>query len=133
MNKVQEITIYSYSNGRIDVSIDRGGDNWHRYNNITNQSRRNIQNVIVGMQFVGFHLDPYDGTTCVVVKPSLKLYVWEGVFADYSTGIAFALAESNTQAQELIMQDRTWGRIELESAPIIINNTPYGTSINGGG
>jgi len=40
----------------------------------------------------------------------LKLYVWEGFQPDYSDGLAFAIAESEAEAKEMIMQK--WNRYE---------------------
>lgn len=34
----------------------------------------------------------------------LKLYVWEGVLTDYTSGVAFALAASVDEARDVIMQ-----------------------------
>lgn len=37
-------------------------------------------------------------------KPKLKLYVWEGVYMDWTSGLAFALASSPEHARELILK-----------------------------
>lgn len=36
-------------------------------------------------------------------EKKLKLYVWEGVFADYTDGLAFAVAGSKKEAIDLIL------------------------------
>lgn len=42
-------------------------------------------------------------------REPLKLYVWDGVFADYTDGIAFALARSAKEARALIVARQTRG------------------------
>jgi hypothetical protein len=37
--------------------------------------------------------------------PELKLYVWEGVLRDYTSGIIVALAESSDDAREMVLKD----------------------------
>lgn len=36
---------------------------------------------------------------------NLKLYVWEGVLTDWSSGMAFALAESEEEAWKMVERD----------------------------
>jgi len=38
------------------------------------------------------------------MENNLKLFVWEDVLADYTPGIAFAIAETKEEAIELIIQ-----------------------------
>jgi hypothetical protein len=45
-------------------------------------------------------------------KYMIQLYVWTGVFTDYTDGIAFALAESVIEAQDLILRN-VWGPTEV--------------------
>jgi hypothetical protein len=35
----------------------------------------------------------------------LKLYVWHGVLADYTSGVMFALARSPEEARDLLLKD----------------------------
>lgn len=75
----------------------------------------------------------------------MKLYVWRAVRADYTDGIAFAMATSVDEARELIWVDyiganaHLWTNrsnhtfwIELQQRPEI-HKKPFGTSIGGGG
>ena len=39
------------------------------------------------------------------MNPNLKLYVWEGVLVDYTSGIMFALATSVGEARKLILNE----------------------------
>ena len=87
----------------------------------------------------------------IMNKTSLKLYVWEDVMTDYSSGIAFALAHNIRQARELIIlsqhgkegvkQYRKWrkdhkGRStylwDALEAPYRIITEPEGFAIAGG-
>jgi len=65
---------------------------------------------------------------------NLKLYVWEDVLTDYTSGIAFALAESVEQAREVIQQKGLpeFRMQELDSGPVIIDQ-PEGFYLYGGG
>lgn len=38
------------------------------------------------------------------MKAKLKLYVWEGVLEDYTSGVMFALAESTEHARKLLLE-----------------------------
>jgi len=38
------------------------------------------------------------------MKRNLKLYVWEGVLADYTSGIMFALATSADEARNIVFE-----------------------------
>jgi len=63
----------------------------------------------------------------------LKLFVWSGFSPDYSSGLAFAVAKSETEARELIELNRgyevyTWGKLEI--LPI---NAKVARSVCGGG
>lgn len=39
------------------------------------------------------------------MENNLKLFVWRGVLVDYTSGIAFALAETEEEAREMLIRD----------------------------
>ena len=48
----------------------------------------------------------------------MKLFVWDEFAPDYSDGLAFAIAESETQARELIVDKHgyppdVWGNVQV--------------------
>jgi len=54
------------------------------------------------------------------MKPkNLKLYVWEGVFCDYTCGMAVALAYTKEEAIQTLVKETGWGeetvRQEIDS------------------
>lgn len=76
-----------------------------------------------------------------------KLYVWEGVLTDYTSGVMFALAESAKQAREIIYREylrpaRGWRTKlidkessvwkDLQSKPLVVKS-PKGFLCWGGG
>lgn len=66
---------------------------------------------------------------------NLKLYVWEDVLTDYTSGtsgIAFALAESVEQARELIKEKGLFHIEHLNSGPLVVDQ-PEGFYLYGGG
>lgn len=58
------------------------------------------------------------------MSEALRLYVWRGFCPDYTDGLAFAIAENETQARELVekangMRVWTWGNLTVyDVAPI---------------
>lgn len=67
----------------------------------------------------------------------LKLYVWDGVFADWSGGAAWALAYTVTQARKLIVlkcppSSADKARKELSGRPTV-HRAPAGYVVYGGG
>jgi len=51
-------------------------------------------------------------------KRELKLYIWTEFEPDYSNGLAFAIAETVEEAQEMIMAQQgyeiqNWGKLEI--------------------
>lgn len=75
----------------------------------------------------------------MVARKKLKLFVWEGVLADYSSGIAFALAYSVDEARMLVLKklgydSNTPKRLltEFDSEPLICE-TPEAFYKYGGG
>lgn len=65
---------------------------------------------------------------------NLKLYVWEDVLTDYTSGIAFALAESIEQAREVIREKglSEFRMNELDGDPLVVEQ-PEGFYFYGGG
>jgi hypothetical protein len=51
----------------------------------------------------------------------LKLYVWEDVLRDYSTGIAFAYAENSVEARKLVLEKLGYNHEDLCAEPREIN------------
>jgi len=47
----------------------------------------------------------------------LKLYVWEDVLRDYSTGIAFAFAENSAEARQLVCKKLGYNHEDLCAEP----------------
>jgi hypothetical protein len=77
----------------------------------------------------------------------LKLYVWEDVLVDYSSGVMFALASSAAEARELIspgytavkklhsknpLHYRSSMDVDLDKDPEVVSS-PAGFSVHGGG
>lgn len=65
-------------------------------------------------------------------KPKLKLYVWEDVLEDWSTGIAFALARSPEHARKLIAKKMGMDHGDMNKTPKAITK-PEGFYSYGGG
>lgn len=66
----------------------------------------------------------------------LKLYVWEGVFTDYTSGLAVALARSRKQATKLAAQaylDTPSVHGELEAKTPVVRRGACGFAVGGGG
>ena len=49
------------------------------------------------------------------MKRKLKLFVWEDVLTDYTSGIMFALAESVEEARKIILENGGKGQYSVES------------------
>ena len=67
------------------------------------------------------------------LAPTLRLFVWEGFCPDYTSGLAFAIAEDETDARKQIEARRgysvyTWG--DLTIYPLTIR---IARSVSGGG
>jgi hypothetical protein len=77
------------------------------------------------------------------MKSKLKLFVWEGVLAEYTSGIAFAYARDITHARNLIAKSLGYSVTQMRLHHIaleIMNNPPtkittraFGKAIYGGG
>jgi len=66
------------------------------------------------------------------------LFVWEGIWSDYTSGIAFALAENLDDAHEEVgklFPDMPWKLEEVKNTtPTIINVLKnYANGVSGGG
>ena len=69
----------------------------------------------------------------IKLKPApLRLYVWEGVLTDYTSGIAFALARSVEQARKLLIAEDPSVAGELSAEPIVCRS-PCAFTCAGGG
>jgi len=64
----------------------------------------------------------------------MKLYVWENVLTDYTSGIMFALANSVEEARGLILAKGDYPQVfeDLDPEPKVYD-TPVGYQIWGGG
>ena len=63
----------------------------------------------------------------------MKLYLWEGVLRDYTSGVMFALANSPDQARELLKAECAFiPEDELNTEPAVIER-PFGFVLWGGG
>lgn len=56
--------------------------------------------------------------TEVKKKQRLRLFVWTGFSPDYTSGLAFAIAEDETEARELVKKNNgyspySWGILEI--------------------
>lgn len=64
----------------------------------------------------------------------LKLFVWTEFEPDYTDGLAFAIAETEEEAKELVIKEkygsvpRKWGNLEILSL-----NEKTARSVEGGG
>ena len=67
-----------------------------------------------------------------MARKKLKLYVWEDVLRDYTSGIAFALAESPEEARELVIKKLGGNHEDLCDSPKCIE-TKEGFYVYGGG
>jgi hypothetical protein len=66
-------------------------------------------------------------------KPrKLKLYVWEGVLCDYTSGAMWALAYSVEQARELVRESVGLDKDDINLEPQVITK-PEGFHVHGGG
>ncbi len=69
----------------------------------------------------------------MTARQKLKLYVWEDVLTDYTSGVMFALATSADEARSLIL--KTCNCVpsnDLAQEPTCIE-TPQGFAVWGGG
>lgn len=72
------------------------------------------------------------------LNKELKLYVWEGVFADYTDGLAFAVAGSKKEAIDLILGTKEvyegYRRDELKNIKPVVHelNEKVGNWVDGG-
>lgn len=65
----------------------------------------------------------------------LKLFVWEDVLCDYSSGIMFALAHDVDEARKVIIEKNRSSssvKIDLVADPVVITS-PEGFAVWGGG
>ncbi len=69
------------------------------------------------------------------MKNKLKLFIWTGFMPDYTDGLAFAVAESEEEAKNLVNKEwgfeiggSSWGDLEVRSL-----SKKVGRSVAGGG
>jgi hypothetical protein len=53
------------------------------------------------------------------MKNKLRLFIWTGFSPDYTDGLAFAIAQDESEARKLIEKERgyevyTWGDLEIK-------------------
>ena len=65
------------------------------------------------------------------MKSKLKLFIWTGFSPDYTDGLAFAIAEDETEARKLIEKDcgyevYTWGDLEVRSVDHRVARSVFG-------
>ena len=69
----------------------------------------------------------------------MKLYVWEDVLTDWTSGIMFAIADSVEEARELLLKEDSCVCYQLEDTPEpthiidITDATKYANLVWGGG
>ena len=70
----------------------------------------------------------------MMTKSNLKLFIWTGYDPDYSGGLAFAIAEDERSARELVEKERDlpfpvreWGILEVKSV-----DKPIARELGGG-
>jgi hypothetical protein len=63
----------------------------------------------------------------------MRLYIWRGVFCDYTCGIAFCMAHNLEEAFSIMkVQMETWEFPQLDGDPEI-HEEPFGAYLWGGG
>lgn len=65
-------------------------------------------------------------------RKKLKLYVWENVLRDYTTGIAFAYAENSEQARKLVLEKLGYSHADLSIEPREVKESEGFYSYGGG-
>jgi hypothetical protein len=65
-------------------------------------------------------------------KLKLQLYVWTGFCPDYSSGLAFAIAEDVTQAAQLIIEARGFAPHDWGTLTVRPLDQPYAQCVSGG-
>jgi len=71
------------------------------------------------------------------MNEKLKLFVWDGVLEDWTTGMAFALAENATEAKKMLiekgMPECHWDGIKLDGIKPSIRTSRCAFYSYGGG
>ena len=65
------------------------------------------------------------------MKKKLKLFIWTEFCPDYTDGLAFAIAENETEAKKLIEKELncdvyTWGNLEIRRLDHRVARAVYG-------
>ncbi len=67
----------------------------------------------------------------------LRLYVWNGVLTDWTSGVAYALAQSPEEAKELLIKSGLdqfhWDNLLLDGQPFSEYDSPVAGFVYGGG
>ena len=61
----------------------------------------------------------------------MKIYIWTGLNPDYTSGLAFAIAEDETQAKKLITKQKGCELYLIWHLEICDLNTPFAMSVGG--
>ncbi len=72
-----------------------------------------------------------------MARKKLKLYVWDGVLTDWTSGVAYALARSPEEAKELLIgcgiQEGHWDELKLDGQNYGEYDSPTAGFVFGGG
>jgi hypothetical protein len=63
----------------------------------------------------------------------MRLFVWEGFCPDYTDGLAFAVAETVEQAQELVTKAKGYDPFEWGTLKELDLSSPIAFAVSGGG
>jgi len=67
------------------------------------------------------------------MKNKLKLFVWTDFCPDYTGGLAFAIAEDETEAKKLVIKNISYDPYEWGNLNIYPINKKIARSVSGGG
>ena len=75
-----------------------------------------------------------EGESVMIEQPKLELFlfVWTQLCPDYSSGLAFAIAETVEQARKLIEQSRGYGVSNWNPVQVFPASEPIAFCVNGG-
>jgi len=72
-----------------------------------------------------------------MARKKLKLYVWEGVLTDWTSGMAVALASSPEEAKAQLIKagvyEHSWDGLKLDGVEPYVTEEPSGFFVYGGG
>lgn len=67
------------------------------------------------------------------MKPDLKLFVWEDVLTDYTSGLMVALAHDVAEARELLRDKVGYDSADIDREPTHVVEEPSAFYVSGGG